>query len=63
MLWGASIGTFGGYMLQETGTLAVRASIIPAQGVTVSARGRVRLPIQRIIGDLVVIDTINSDSH
>jgi len=64
VLGGASIAGFGGYLLEdETGTLVVRASIIPAQGVTVSARGRVRLPLQATFGKLVLIDTVNDESY
>jgi hypothetical protein len=55
---GMSVSGFGGYLLEDdTGKVLVKAPIVPAKGAKVTAQGRVEVPVQTPLGDIIVIDT------
>jgi hypothetical protein len=57
VIGGVSVSGFGGYLLEDdTGKVLVKASVVPAKGATVTAQGRVDVPLQTPFGDIIVID-------
>ena len=58
VIGGVSVSGFGGYLLEDdTDKVLVKASVVPAKGATVTARGRVHVLLQTPLGDIIVIDT------
>jgi hypothetical protein len=55
---GLSVSGFGGYLLEDdTGKVFVKAPFVPVKGAKVTAQGRVEVPLQTPLGDIIVIDT------
>jgi hypothetical protein len=58
VLGGIAVSGYGGYLLEdETGKVLVKATAVPAKGAHITAEGRVEVPLQTPLGDVIVIDT------